>query len=156
MMGHQSPELDRADADALCRFCLGYRKLSPGYQQYCQLLAIAPALEAAGAEPLSEEAVATEINAARQARGQEQSRNPRSMRLVLYTNVVFSALLWRGKPYQLLDTVSQRPDVYLFSSPALLGDPPWAFRLPGGSMPRPGSGHERPSLMFDFATAWLI
>lgn len=33
-----------------------------------QLLAIAPALEAAGAEPLSEEAVATEINAARQAR----------------------------------------------------------------------------------------
>ena len=67
-MGHQCPELDRADADALCRFCLGYRKLSPGYQQYCQLLAIAPALEAAGAEPLSEEAVATEINAARQAR----------------------------------------------------------------------------------------
>ena len=33
-----------------------------------QLLAIAPALEAAGAEPLGEEAVAAEINAARQAR----------------------------------------------------------------------------------------
>ncbi len=33
-----------------------------------QLLAIAPALEAAGAEPLSEAAVAAEINAARQAR----------------------------------------------------------------------------------------
>ena len=33
-----------------------------------QLLAIAPALEAAGAEPLSEEEVAAEIKAARQAR----------------------------------------------------------------------------------------
>lgn len=42
------------------------------------------------------------------------------MRLVLDTNVVFSALLWRGKPYQLLDALSRRPDVYLFSSPALL------------------------------------
>ena len=28
------------------------------------------------------------------------------MRLVLDTNVVFSALLWRGKPYQLLDAIS--------------------------------------------------
>ena len=42
------------------------------------------------------------------------------MRLVLDTNVVFSALLWRGKPYQLLDALSRRPDVYLFSSPTLL------------------------------------
>ncbi len=42
------------------------------------------------------------------------------MRLVLDTNVVLSALLWRGKPYQLLDALSRRPDVYLFSSPALL------------------------------------
>lgn len=42
------------------------------------------------------------------------------MRLVLDTNVVFSALLWRGKPYQLLDALRRRPDVYLFSSPALL------------------------------------
>ena len=33
-----------------------------------RLLAVAPALEAAGAEPLSEEEVAAEINAARQAR----------------------------------------------------------------------------------------
>jgi len=42
------------------------------------------------------------------------------MRLVLDTNVVFSALLWRGKPYQLLEAVSQRPDLHLFSSPVLL------------------------------------
>ena len=42
------------------------------------------------------------------------------MRVVLNTNIVISALLWRGKPYQLLDALSRRPDVYLFSSPALL------------------------------------
>mgnify|MGYP000894230517 FL=1 len=42
------------------------------------------------------------------------------MRLVLDTNVVFSALLWRGKPHQLLEAVSQRSDTHLFSSPALL------------------------------------
>lgn len=42
------------------------------------------------------------------------------MRLVLDTNVVFSSLLWRGKPYQLLETLSQHPDARLFSSPALL------------------------------------
>ncbi len=44
------------------------------------------------------------------------------MRLVLDTNVVFSALLWRGKPYQLLDAISQHPDRSLFSSPALLDE----------------------------------
>ncbi|MBK8964236.1 MAG: hypothetical protein IPM75_14495 [Candidatus Competibacteraceae bacterium] len=38
------------------------------------------------------------------------------------TNVVFSALLWRGKPYQLLDAISQHPDRSLFSSPALLDE----------------------------------
>lgn len=42
------------------------------------------------------------------------------MRLVLDTNVVFSALLWRGKPYRLLEAVGQRTDARLFSSPALL------------------------------------
>lgn len=42
------------------------------------------------------------------------------MRLVLDTNVVFSALLWRGKPYQLLEALSQRPDLQFFSSPVLL------------------------------------
>ena len=56
------------------------------------------------------------------------------MRLVLDTNVVFSALLWRGKSYQLLDAVSQRPDMYLFSSPALLEE--WAEALARPMAPR--------------------
>ena len=42
------------------------------------------------------------------------------MRLVLDTNIVISALLWRGKPYQLLETVSRSRELRLFASPALL------------------------------------
>ena len=42
------------------------------------------------------------------------------MRIVLDTNVVMSALLWRGKPYLLLHATRQRSDVQLVSSAALL------------------------------------
>lgn len=41
------------------------------------------------------------------------------MRIVLDTNVVLSALLWRGTPYKLLETVKQR-HTQLFVSPTLL------------------------------------
>lgn len=42
------------------------------------------------------------------------------MRIVLDTNVVLSALLWRGTPYLLLDAIRQQPNVQLCSSTALL------------------------------------
>ncbi len=42
------------------------------------------------------------------------------MRIVLDTNVVISALLWRGTPYRLLEAIRQRPDAQLYSSTALL------------------------------------
>lgn len=42
------------------------------------------------------------------------------MRIVLDTNVVLSALLWRGTPYQLLATLHQRSNVQLYSSTALI------------------------------------
>lgn len=42
------------------------------------------------------------------------------MRVVLDTNVVMSALLWRGTPHQLLEAIRQRPSVQLCSSAALL------------------------------------
>ena len=42
------------------------------------------------------------------------------MRIVLDTNVVFSALLWRGTPYRLLDAIQQRSNTQLYSSTALL------------------------------------
>ena len=42
------------------------------------------------------------------------------MRIVLDTNVVFSALLWRGTPYRLLEAIKQHPSTQLYSSAALL------------------------------------
>jgi uncharacterized protein len=42
------------------------------------------------------------------------------VRIVLDTNVVLSALLWRGTPYRLLDAIGQRSSTQLYSSTALL------------------------------------
>ena len=42
------------------------------------------------------------------------------MRIVLDTNVVLSALLWRGTPYQLFQTIRRSEHVLLFTSAALL------------------------------------
>jgi putative PIN family toxin of toxin-antitoxin system len=42
------------------------------------------------------------------------------VRIVLDTNVVMSALLWRGTPYRLLDAIQQRSSTQLYSSAALL------------------------------------
>ena len=42
------------------------------------------------------------------------------MRIVLDTNVVLSALLWRGTPYRLLQSIRSNRQIVLFSSAALL------------------------------------
>ena len=42
------------------------------------------------------------------------------MRLVLDTNVVVSALLWRGTPFRLLSALRTATDVRLFASAALI------------------------------------
>jgi len=42
------------------------------------------------------------------------------VRIVLDTNVVISALLWRGTPYRLLEAIGQRDEVQICSSAALL------------------------------------
>lgn len=44
------------------------------------------------------------------------------MRIVLDTNVVLSALLWRGTPYQLLDAIRSHGEARFFTSPALLDE----------------------------------
>jgi len=44
------------------------------------------------------------------------------VRIVLDTNVVLSALLWRGTPYRLLDAIRSRSEARLFTSPALLDE----------------------------------
>lgn len=42
------------------------------------------------------------------------------MRIVLDTNVVLSALLWRGTPHHVLAAIGQRCSIQLYSSTALL------------------------------------
>lgn len=44
------------------------------------------------------------------------------MRIVLDTNVVLSALLWRGTPYRLLEAIRQQQHVQLVSSAALVAE----------------------------------
>ena len=44
------------------------------------------------------------------------------MRLVLDTNIVIAALLWRGPPRQLLDQIIDRSDIELYSSSLLLSE----------------------------------
>lgn len=44
------------------------------------------------------------------------------MRIVLDTNVVLSALLWRGTPYRLLAAIREHPAIQLCSSQALLDE----------------------------------
>jgi putative PIN family toxin of toxin-antitoxin system len=41
------------------------------------------------------------------------------VRIVLDTNVVFSALLWRGTQYRLLDAIRQRSNTQLYSTALL-------------------------------------
>lgn len=41
------------------------------------------------------------------------------MRLVLDTNALISALLWRGTPHHLLQTIRARPNLQLYSSAAV-------------------------------------
>ena len=43
-----------------------------------------------------------------------------AVRIVLDTNVVLSALLWRGTPYRLFEAIRQREHVEIFTSVALL------------------------------------
>ncbi len=44
------------------------------------------------------------------------------MRLVLDTNIVIAAFLWRGPPRQLLDQIIERSDIELYSSSLLLSE----------------------------------
>ncbi len=44
------------------------------------------------------------------------------MRIVLDTNIVLSALLWRGTPYRLLQAIRQQEHVQLYSSAVLLAE----------------------------------
>jgi putative PIN family toxin of toxin-antitoxin system len=53
------------------------------------------------------------------------------LRIVLDTNVVLSALLWRGTPYRLLETIRRNEDIKLFSSQKLLEELAEVLTRPG-------------------------
>jgi putative PIN family toxin of toxin-antitoxin system len=55
------------------------------------------------------------------------------VRIVLDTNVVMSALLWRGPPYRLLQTIRQQPSRQIYSSPVLLEELTDVITRPGFS-----------------------
>ena len=55
-------------------------------------------------------------------RAPNAARGP-TMRIVLDTNVTFSALLWRSTPYRLVETIRRQRQDHLFTSPALLEEP---------------------------------
>lgn len=78
-----------------------------------RLLAVAPALAAAGAEPSSEEDVVAEVHAARVKSAvtiQWPTLNQgQPVRILLDTNIVVSALLWQGVPHHLLAAIQRQP-----------------------------------------------
>ncbi len=55
------------------------------------------------------------------------------MRIVLDTNVVLSALLWRGTPYLLLEAARQRRQIEFFTSNLLLEELAEVLRRPTAS-----------------------
>ena len=58
-------------------------------------------------------------------------RRGANLRIVLDTNVVLSALLWRGTPYRLLQTIRQHEDIKVFSSDVLLEELADVLTRPG-------------------------
>lgn len=72
------------------------------------------------------------------------------MRIVLDTNVVLSALLWRGPPYRLLDALRQQSGTQLYSSAALLEELADVLTRPTASKQLAVIGRTAPLVMADY------
>ena len=76
------------------------------------------------------------------------------MQLVLDTNVVRSALLWRGTPYQLLTAIRREPErLRLFSSEALLTELAEVLHRPHLAKPLAAIGRPFAELIADYVAA---
>lgn len=75
------------------------------------------------------------------------------MRIVLDTNVVMSALLWRGTPHQLLQAIRQRSDVRVFSSHAVLEELTDVLTRPAASKQLAAIGKTAREVIADFIEA---
>ncbi len=72
------------------------------------------------------------------------------MRIVLDTNVVLSALLWRGTPYRLLEAIRQRSDVQLVSSAKLLEELADVLTRPSPAMRLAAIGKTAQAVLADY------
>jgi uncharacterized protein len=72
------------------------------------------------------------------------------VRSVLDTNVVISALLWRGTPHQLLIALAAHPTAQIFSSPRLLEELSNVLSRPGASKQLPLIGKSARNVLADY------
>ncbi len=75
------------------------------------------------------------------------------MRIVLDTNVVMSALLWRGNPYQLLQAIRQRSNLQMYSSAALLEELGDVLTRPSATKRLGAIGQRASTLLLDYSYA---
>lgn len=75
------------------------------------------------------------------------------MRLLLDTNVVFSALLWRGAANALLGTLRDRTDVRLFTSGVLLDELAEVLTRPSAAKQLALIGKTAPDVVADYLDA---
>ena len=75
------------------------------------------------------------------------------MRLVLDTNVVFSALLWRGPPYRLLELVQSRSNVQIYSSPVLIAELADVLGRPSATRRLAMIGRDARDVLVDYVAA---
>lgn len=75
------------------------------------------------------------------------------MRIILDTNVVMSALLWRGAPHQLLQAVRHHREVRVYSSQALLEELTDVLTRPAASKRLAAIGKSAREVLADFIEA---
>lgn len=75
------------------------------------------------------------------------------MRLVLDTNVVFSALLWRGTPYRLLEAIRLKSGIQLYSSAVLLEELEMVLARPSASKRLAAIDKNARAVLADYAAA---
>lgn len=75
------------------------------------------------------------------------------MRLVLDTNVVFSALLSRGPPYRLLELVQSRSNVQIYSSPVLIAELAEVLTRPSATKRLAMIGRDAREVLVDYVAA---
>jgi uncharacterized protein len=75
------------------------------------------------------------------------------VRIILDTNVVMSALLWRGLPHQLLAHLRQREEVQLYSSTAMLEELADVLTRPSATKRLAFNNQQAHAVLLDYVAA---